>query len=128
MKISRTTLALVGLLALPPAAAHGKARGARSAPVPAATATTIAERSARVDKPVRASGDDDGVPAPGKTADGKTIKTKTYTFGAMDVEGKLKTPQLLYFLNRVKLELDMSAPDTRSFMKELAKTADDKNL
>ena len=56
------------------------------------------------------------------------IKTKTYTFGAMDVEGKLKTPQLLYFLNRVKLELDMSAPDKRSFMKELEKSADDKSL
>jgi hypothetical protein len=59
---------------------------------------------------------------------GKTLKTKTYTFGAMDVEGKLKTPQLLYFLNRVKLELDMSAPDKRSFMKELAQSADDKSL
>ena len=46
----------------------------------------------------------------------------------MDVEGKLKTPQLLYFLNRVKLELDMSAPDKRSFMKELAQSADDKSL
>ena len=55
------------------------------------------------------------------TAGGKKVKTKTYTFGAMDVEGKLKTPQLLYFLNRVKLELDMSAPDKRSFMKELGK-------
>ena len=44
-------------------------------------------------------------------ADGKSYKSKTYNFGAMDVEGKLKTPQLLYFLNRVKLELDMPAPD-----------------
>ena len=59
---------------------------------------------------------------------GKTFKSKTYNFGAMDVEGKLKTPQLLYFLNRVKLELDMSAPDTRSFMKELERSADDKDL
>jgi hypothetical protein len=56
------------------------------------------------------------------------VTSKTYTFGAMDVEGKLKTPQLLYFLNRVKLELDMSAPDKRSFMKELQQSADDKNL
>jgi hypothetical protein len=59
---------------------------------------------------------------------GGKVKTKTYTFGAMDVEGKLKTPQLLYFLNRVRLELDMSAPDKRSFMKELQQSADDKNL
>jgi hypothetical protein len=64
----------------------------------------------------------------GGSGSGKSFKSKTYNFGAMDVEGKLKTPQLLYFLNRVKLELDMSAPDTRSFMKELEKSADDKNL
>jgi hypothetical protein len=62
------------------------------------------------------------------SATGGKVKTKTYTFGAMDVEGKLKTPQLLYFLNRVKLELDMSAPDQRSFMKELGQSADDKSL
>lgn len=58
----------------------------------------------------------------------KAAKTKVYTFGAMDVEGKLKTPQLLYFLGRIKLELEMSAPDHRSFMKELEKTADDPSL
>jgi hypothetical protein len=58
----------------------------------------------------------------------RTAKTKVYTFGAMDVEGKLKTPQLLYFLNRIKLELEMSAPDHRSFMKELERTADDPSL
>jgi hypothetical protein len=66
-----------------------------------------------------------GEPAPNAT---KPAKTKVYTFGAMDVEGKLKTPQLLYFLNRVKLELEMSAPDHRSFMKELERTADDPSL
>ena len=76
-------------------------------------------------------GGGDDAPAEKTTAsptDGKRVKSKTYTFGAMDVEGKLKTPQLLYFLNRVKLELDMSAPDKRSFMKELQQSADDKNL
>jgi hypothetical protein len=80
------------------------------------------------------SGGDDsssGGDAPAATTastGGKKVTSKTYTFGAMDVEGKLKTPQLLYFLNRVKLELDMSAPDKRSFMKELQQSADDKNL
>ena len=70
----------------------------------------------------------DAKPAGEAKGGGKNVKTKTYTFGAMDVEGKLKTPQLLYFLNRVKLELDMSAPDKRSFMKELGQSADDKSL
>jgi hypothetical protein len=128
-------LSILSALLLAPSAANAKARGAR--PAPPAPSTAVAERSAKVDRsdkpaPPRSKSDDksDGevAAAPGKTADGKTIKTKTYTFGAMDVEGKLKTPQLLYFLNRVKLELDMSAPDKRSFMKELAKSAEDKNL
>lgn len=83
--------------------------------------------------PAATAGDSDGETA-GATAattatpGGKTLKTKTYTFGALDVEGKLKTPQLLYFLDRVKLELEMSAPDKRSFMKELEKSADDNSL
>jgi hypothetical protein len=78
----------------------------------------------------RSTGDEaEGGSSPsGPTPPGKPAKTKVYSFGAMDVEGKLKTPQLLYFLNRVKLELDMSAPAERSFMKELARTADDPNL
>jgi hypothetical protein len=71
---------------------------------------------------------DERTPGESKGSSGGKVKTKTYTFGAMDVEGKLKTPQLLYFLNRVKLELDMSAPDKRSFMKELGQSADDKSL
>ena len=119
---------LVALLLLAPGRAGAKTRAAAPRP----TSTPVAERAAKADRPVRAPKSDDdvgeaSVPAT-KTNDGKTIKTKTYTFGAMDVEGKLKTPQLLYFLNRVKLELDMSAPDKRSFMKELAQSADDKNL
>jgi len=125
----KRSIMLVALLALAPGGAHAKTRAAARP----ATSAPVAEREAKADRPRAAKptddGDGDGTPAtPGKTADGRTIKTKTYTFGAMDVEGKLKTPQLLYFLNRVKLELDMSAPDKRSFLKELAKTADDKNL
>ena len=91
------------------------------APSPATPADTSSSETAT------AAADTGDTPANG-VAPGTKVKTKTYTFGAMDVEGKLKTPQLLYFLNRVKLELDMSAPDQRSFMKELAQSADDKSL
>ena len=92
----------------------------RTATTNAASTTTSAEARAE------AAGAGGGEVA--TTTGGKPAKTKVYTFGAMDVEGKLKTPQLLYFLNRVKLELEMSAPDRRSFMKELEKSADDSNL
>jgi hypothetical protein len=58
----------------------------------------------------------------------KEKKAKVYTFTGLDVEGKLKTPQLLFFLNRVKLELDTTSPEKRSFLKELEKSSDDKGL
>ena len=108
----------------------------KAAPAPArATPRAAKEKSGGDTNGGDDSGGDDsgGSSGPAETAaapaaGGTKVKTKTYTFGAMDVEGKLKTPQLLYFLNRVKLELDMSAPDKRSFMKELQQSADDKNL
>jgi hypothetical protein len=110
----------------PARAAETQKRSAAPAPTSSSSASTSATAGSSVSS--GSVSDDSG--SSGKTvgADGKTYKSKTYSFGAMDVEGKLKTPQLLYFLNRVKLELDMSAPDTRSFMKELEKSADDKNL
>ena len=113
-------------------AAHAAPAKREKAP-PASTTKERTPSAAASSESKSGSGSDDGdsasettvaAPAPGA----KKVTSKTYTFGAMDVEGKLKTPQLLYFLNRVKLELDMSAPDKRSFMKELQQSADDKNL
>jgi hypothetical protein len=104
-----------------PAPAHAQERTVAPPPPPAAESESSSEGGGE-------AASDDAKPAGEAKAGGKNMKTKTYTFGAMDVEGKLKTPQLLYFLNRVKLELDMSAPDKRSFMKELNQSADDKSL
>ena len=143
------TIAIVALLAVAPhvalakqakRAAHPAAKKASPAP-PAAKerAPSGGGGSSASSETSRASsaseGDSDSSQGGGDSAATTTtapgagkVKSKTYTFGAMDVEGKLKTPQLLYFLNRVRLELDMSAPDKRSFMKELQQSADDKNL
>ena len=114
-------------------AAHAPA--AKRTPAPAAAKERAPSAASSDSKAASSDGSDDssspsgaGETAPATVTAGKNVKSKTYTFGAMDVEGKLKTPQLLYFLNRVKLELDMSAPDKRSFMKELQQSADDKNL
>jgi len=55
----------------------------------------------------------------------KQPKVKTYNFGGLDVEGRLKTPQLLYFLNRMKSEFDTTTPDKRSFIPELKRTGEE---
>jgi hypothetical protein len=105
-----------------PAAAHTQERSAAS------TGDSSGQRAGAGDSDGASAADERPAGENKGSAAGGKVKTKTYTFGAMDVEGKLKTPQLLYFLNRVKLELDMSAPDKRSFMKELGQSADDKSL
>ena len=144
MKHARFALAAVLLLASANAFAgkpaskpsHKPAAHAAGPSKKAPPASTTKERTpsaATTSESKGGGGSDDGDSASETTvaapaAGGKKVTSKTYTFGAMDVEGKLKTPQLLYFLNRVKLELDMSAPDKRSFMKELQQSADDKNL
>ncbi len=62
--------------------------------------------------------------APAKT-ESKQPKVKTYNFGGLDVEGRLRTPQLLYFLNRMKSEFDTTTPDKRSFIPELKRTGEE---
>jgi hypothetical protein len=61
--------------------------------------------------------------------DGAVVKTeelrdgeKTYTFGAQEVEGRLKSPQILYFLRRVRAEFDPAPLGHRSFLLELSDT------
>jgi hypothetical protein len=47
---------------------------------------------------------------------------KTYTFGAEEVEGRMKSPQILYFLRRVRAEFDAEPLGHRSFLLELSDT------
>jgi hypothetical protein len=47
---------------------------------------------------------------------------KTYKFGAIEVEGRSKSPEILYFLRRVRAEFDASSLGHRSFMRELSDT------
>ncbi len=68
-------------------------------------------------------GNTDGGPT---QTDAKTgQKSKTYNFTGLDIDGKLKTPQLLYFLNRMKSEFDTTVPDKRSFLPELKRSTDE---
>lgn len=50
---------------------------------------------------------------------------KTYQFGAIEVEGRQKSPQLIYFLRRVRAEFDAGALGHRSFLGELKDTRND---
>ena len=47
---------------------------------------------------------------------------KTFTFKAQEIEGRLKAPQILYFLRRVRAEFDAQDLGHRSFLLELSDT------
>jgi hypothetical protein len=47
---------------------------------------------------------------------------KTYEFSAIEVEGRLTSPQILYFLRRVRAEFDAGGLGHRSFLGELRDT------
>lgn len=50
---------------------------------------------------------------------------KTYKFGPQEVEGRLKSPQIIYFLRRVRAEFAAGDLGHRSFMRELSDTRRD---
>lgn len=66
-------------------------------------------------------------PAPSEQSEPSAAKpdgagVKTFTFKAQEIEGRLKAPQILYFLRRVRAEFDAQALGHRSFLLELSDT------
>lgn len=50
-------------------------------------------------------------------------KVKVFRFSGLDVAGRLKSPQLLYFLNRLRAEFDRPRLPHRSFIPELQRSS-----
>lgn len=93
--------------AVPPdAGTSASGNGALAAPAQAAIAT-----------PTGASMDAGVVEA--RTLDGGT---HVFKFSELDIEGRLKSPQLVYFLRRVRAEFAAGDLGHRSFMREMSET------
>lgn len=129
-------LLLGAALVAGPGAAHaaGKAgrpraaeRGASRPPAKKAPAAAAPEASPTPALPPGASAPpaSPSAPAPGTPKAEVTEEkagVKTYRFGPQDVEGRTKSPQIAYFLRRVRAEFDAGALGHRSFLRELAHT------
>jgi hypothetical protein len=127
--------------AAPKAVAAPKAE-AREAPAPKADAPEAAAPKADAAKPAKgtaAAGHAESAPkleggasSPSTTAaaspDPGEIRTegdtqvKVMEFSGLDIEGQLKTPQMLYFLNRLRAEFGRPRLPHRSFMPELQRS------
>ena len=109
------------------AAAPQKAAESKSAAPPAESDAEAEAPAGSGESKVKAAGT-----AKGKGKDPKASKVtvveettkeegvKTYKFSAIEVEGRLKSPQIVYFLRRVRAEFEAGALGHRSFMPELS--------
>lgn len=110
----------------PAAAAPAKrpaTKPAGAAPKPLAPDNDDAGALATKDErpPVTATRDAGGG---GGTVESKTLDggTRVFRFGEVEVEGRLKSPQIVYFLRRVRAEFAAGDLGHRSFVRELSET------
>jgi hypothetical protein len=75
----------------------------------------------------RGGGEDAGGGIQGAVLEQKTLDggAKVFRFGEVDIEGRLKSPQLVYFLRRVRAEFAAEDLGHRTFMRELSDTRSD---
>jgi hypothetical protein len=122
------------------AGAQTKKPVAPTAPAAAAPAKKAPSKPSGTAKPLTPDSDDGGPlagrderppPTSSKDAGGggaalesKTLDggTRVFRFGEVEVEGRLKSPQIVYFLRRVRAEFAAGDLGHRTFMRELSET------
>jgi hypothetical protein len=126
--VVRPLLALVVVGAMvAPAEAQRRRRGrAKPAPAPAAPAPAPTP----VPKPDAGGGvQPGGATTTGPvSADAGKGKPKVFDFTGLDLNGRLRTPQLLYFLDRASEELERASLERRSFIPEMVNSIDESAL
>jgi hypothetical protein len=107
--LATAILALMCAFSLP-AAAQPKGKAAAKADASA--------RGAERDKPAA------GAPGTGD----KKAKEKTFDFNNLQLNGQLRTPQLLYFLERANEELERASLEKRSFIPHMVRSLEEEAL
>jgi hypothetical protein len=70
-------------------------------------------------------------PAPAPAGDKKLPKKqepKTFDFNALDLNGRMRSPQLLYFLERANEELERASLEKRSFIPHMVRSVEEEQL
>ncbi|MEM9491353.1 MAG: hypothetical protein AAGC55_19560 [Myxococcota bacterium] len=59
---------------------------------------------------------------------GDPNKVQRFSFTGLDLEGQMRAPQLLYFLDRANEELQRASLERRSFIPEMVRSIDEEAL
>ncbi|MEO6420722.1 MAG: hypothetical protein ABIP39_15020 [Polyangiaceae bacterium] len=111
------------------AIAFAQSKGPKRPPHPKKHTTDLdaSALTARAEAPqvaARATKEDAGM-SETRTIDGGT---RVFRFGEVEIEGRLRSPQLVYFLRRVRAEFAAGDLGHRTFMRELSETRKDPNF
>jgi hypothetical protein len=87
---------------------------------PPAPQTAKPDKNDKGDKQQPATGD-----AAGKKGDSKV---KNFDFNGLDLNGRMRTPQLLYFLERANEELERASLEKRSFIPHMVRSVEEEQL
>lgn len=105
--------------AAPAAAAKPEAKAPTTAAAAPDKASDKADNGHSAAAPNVGAVSDAPVPDSGEVRTEGDTQVKVMEFGGLDIEGQLKTPQMLYFLNRLRAEFGHPRLPHRSFMPEL---------
>ena len=67
-------------------------------------------------------------PAPAKPEAKKSVKEQNFNMDGFKMDGKSRSPQLLYFLERANEELERASLEKRSFIPHIVRTMDEEAL
>lgn len=81
-------------------------------------------------QPKKAAAKPAAAAADGKASDKKatTPKEKNFDFNNLQLNGQLRTPQLLYFLERANEELERASLEKRSFIPHMVRSVEEEAL
>lgn len=122
--MSRTMLAAL-ILALAASPASAKPRHRARSPGADANPTEVSGGDAnKKKKDDDEDKDDDG----GRTHTLRGGKEKVFDFTGLELDGTVRMPQLLYFLERAQQELERASLKRRSFIPEMVRSLDEESL
>ena len=65
---------------------------------------------------------------PAETAKKGAVKEQNFNFDGLGLNGRSRSPQLLYFLERANEELERASLEKRSFIPSMMKTVEEEDL